>query len=318
MIERVNSSGGDRGCPLVTIFIPTYNRGYCLAQALDSVAAQSLRDLEILVVDDGSTDDTADVIENWRRDSTLALRYLRQENQGKHVAHNTAVAHARGELFITLDSDDSLVSDAVEKIRYWWDSIPTEQRPGFAGVAGLCLNEDGSISGEPYPQEPLDASYLEIHRRCKMNGERREALRVDVLRRYPYPVFRGERHVRPTLILRRMGHELRLRFTNAVLEINRHAPDGISANRFRYRMRNPCGLHCFFLEEITLHDAWTPRATLRRYHKEYVRFALHCGLGFRAQWREVTDKGLWLLALPAGTLRWLGDRAKRRLRGLDA
>jgi glycosyltransferase involved in cell wall biosynthesis len=299
-----------------TIFIPTYNRAWCLPRALQSIAESTFRDFEVIVVDDGSTDGTRALIEDWQEKVGFPLRYIFQENAGKAAAHNRAVANARGFLLITLDSDDSMIPTALERIKRQWESIPEARRHEFAGVAGLCLNEDDSVSGDPYPEDAIETTYLEIFSRCRMNGERREAIRTEVLREFPYPEFPGERHVRPTLILRRMAHRYKLRFTNELLEINRHAPDGISADRFRYRMLNPRGLHQFYLEEITQHDAWSPQRTLARYHVEYVRFALHSGIGLKRQRAEVKHHALWLRALAPGAARWLGDRLKTGLRGL--
>jgi len=296
---------------LFTLFIPTYNRSHTLGDALASVERQTLRDFEVVIVDDGSSDGTPALVQSWQARASFPIQYLRQPNQGKHAAHNNAVAHARGRLFMTLDSDDMLLPEALERLAARWASIPESERAGFAGVGGMCLNEDGSLSGEPYPAEVVDANYLEIHRRCRMNGERREALRTDVLRQYPYPTIAGERHVRPTLILRRMAHRYRIRFTNDLLQINRHAPDGICANRFRYRMRNPLGLRLYYLEEITLHDAY---ALLLASHRQYVRFSLHAGIGWAAQRAAVKQPALWWRTLPLGLLDWLADTLKVRLR----
>lgn len=298
-----------------TIFIPTYNRAHTLGRALESVEAETFRDFEVVIVDDGSTDDTPGLVDHWIGRNPFPIQYLRQPNQGKHAAHNAALQVARGELFITLDSDDSLLPDALEKLNRHWKAIPAGERPGFAGIAGMCLDEDGSLSGEPYPEAVIDSDYLQIFQRCRMNGERREAIRLDVLREFPYPRFEGERHVRPTLILRRMAHRYKLRFTNEVLQVNRHAPDGISANRFHYRMRNPRGLRQYYLEEITLNDRYMPERKLRRRYERFVRYSLHSGIGLLRQAREVKRRGMWLAAVPAGVLKWWADRVRWRLRG---
>lgn len=301
--------------PFITIFIPTYNRADTLGRALESVEQQTDLDLEVLIVDDGSTDDTPSLVRAWIARNPFPIRYVQQPNQGKHVAHNTAVVQASGELFMTLDSDDSLLPDAVAKLRHHWRAIPAGERAGFAGVAGMCLNEDGTLSGEPYPAPVIDSDHLRIYEHCRMNGERREALRVDVLREYPYPRFEGERHVRPTLILRRMAHRYRLRFTNEVLQVNRHAPGGITERRFQYRMRNPRGLRQYFLEEITLHDGFKPWRKLLRHHARFVRYSLHSGVGLAQQLREAKHRGYWLIALPEGILSWLADGYRLRFRG---
>jgi glycosyltransferase involved in cell wall biosynthesis len=301
---------------LFTIFIPTYNRAHILPRALESIGQSTLRDFEVVIVDDGSTDNTREVVQAWIARKAFPVRYVWQENQGMHASHNTALEHARGLLFIRLDSDDSMLPQALERIKAHWEAIPDDRKPGFAGVAGMCLNDDGTVSGEPYPEHVIDSDYLEIFRYCRMNGERREALRTDVLREYPYPRIAGERRLRSSLILRRMAHRYRIRFTNELLQVNRHAPGGISANRFRYRVLYPKGQRLYFLEEITLNDRFTPRKRLRRHHAQYVRYSLHSGIGLRRQATEIKHRTLWLAAIPEGVLSWVTDRVRMHMRGI--
>lgn len=300
-----------------TIYIPTYNRSALLGEALASIEQLRSRDFEVLVVDDGSTDDTRAVVEQWVAKNTFPIRYVWQENQGMHAAHNTAVTHARGYFVMRLDSDDKVLPDALIHVKQRWDDIPDEQKPGFAGIAGLCLNDDGTISGERYPRDVIDSDYLEIFTHCRMNGERREALRRDVLEQFLFPRFDGERRLRSTLILRRMAHQYRIRFTNDVLQINRHAVGGISANRFTYRVMYPQGQRLYYLEEVTLNDRYTGGKKLRGHHLRYVRYSLHCGVGFVAQFKEIKHTLLWLSAIPVGTLAWIGDRIRMRWRGIE-
>ncbi len=300
--------------PTFTVFIPTYNRAYCLDRALQSVADSRWQDLEVVLIDDGSTDGTKELVRRWQAQQRFPLRYFYQENQGKAAAHNRAVREARGFFFLTLDSDDSLLPDALAQVYAHWEALPIEQRPQFAGIGGLLLEEDGTISGTPYARDVIDSDYLAIRTFGRVHGDKREALRTEVLRKFPYPQFPGETYVRPDLILRRLAHHYKTRFINVPLVIGRREPDGISHNRRCVRLRNPRGLHLAFLEEITLHDAYTDRAQLRRLHARYVRFALHSGIGLFRQYQEVKHHGLWLAACPAGLGGWLGDQVRRWLR----
>ena len=137
--------------PLFSLFIPTFNRANTLPRALQSVLDQAFDDYELLLVDDGSTDDTDDVIAQWRPRFGNRLRSFRQQNQGKHVAYNRAAREAHGELLVLLDSDDALLPGALQALAQSWRSIPEEQRSGFAGVEGLCQRSDGRLHGTRFP-----------------------------------------------------------------------------------------------------------------------------------------------------------------------
>lgn len=306
-----NSAPGD--CSF-TIFIPTHNRAHILPEALESIERLTTRDFEVLIVDDGSTDRTRELVQAWGAKASFPIRYVWQENQGMHASHNTAIANARGRLFIRLDSDDMMLPQALERIKAHWDAIPDNRKPAFAGVAGLCLNEDGTVSGDRYPEDVIDSDYLAIFTRCRMNGERRECLRTDVLREFPFPRIDGERRLRSTLILRRMAHRYKIRFTNELLQVNRHAVGGITANRFKYRMLYPKGQRLYYLEEITLNDRYLRLRPLLQHHNQYVRYSLHSGIGLGRQAAEVKHRLVWLIALPAGVVHWLRDRIRLRLR----
>jgi glycosyltransferase involved in cell wall biosynthesis len=121
-----------------TIFIPTYNRAHTLPRALDSVANQSFDDFEVLIIDDGSVDGTDQLIKQLKEKYTFPIHYYWQTNQGKHVAHNTALKFANGEFIVTLDSDDLLEPKALERFFFHWNQIPGTSREKYAGIEGLC------------------------------------------------------------------------------------------------------------------------------------------------------------------------------------
>ena len=134
-----------------TIFIPTYNRAYTLGRALQSISEQSFKDFEVLIIDDGSSDNTHELVEGWKKREIFPIRYHWQRNQGKHVAHNNAVKRARGYFFVLLDSDDMLHPRALERLKYHWDSIPDNKKEQFAGVEGLCIYSDGRVKVDRFP-----------------------------------------------------------------------------------------------------------------------------------------------------------------------
>jgi glycosyltransferase involved in cell wall biosynthesis len=304
-LDSRTPTGSD--APYFTVFIPSYNRAVSLDRTMESVERSNFGDVEVLLVDDGSTDNTKELAERWRSKASFKMVYIHQENRGKIGAHNTALEHARGLFFITLDAGDLLLPDGLEKIRKSWGEIPTEQRGKLAGIGALCVREDGRVAGRTFPEEGKDASYLDM---LKYTGEKRYAILTSVMKSYPYPIVPGEKHVRPDLILKRMAHNHKFRFLNIPIQVNVREPDGITANIILYRMNNPGGFRLYFLEEITLHRGYYDSKKRFSDLWRYIRYSLHTGVGLREQAREMPHLLPWLLALPLGILKWMTDKGR--------
>jgi len=305
------TSGTAEGCEYTfTVFIPTFNRAHTLGRALQSINEQTFKDLEVVIIDDGSEDNTRELVEEWQKKAWFPIHYYWQENQGKHVAHNNVLKHAKGFFLVLLDSDDMLYPKALERLKYHWDAIPDEQKDGFAGVEGLCVDIQGRVSRDRYPKDVMDSDYLTIVKKCNIMGDKKNAIRTDVLRQFPYPHFKGERHIRDDLIWKRISMHYKFRYINEPIQIIEYQPDGLSADVFSMRMRNPQGFRFYYLEEINTYSFLTRRHLRFRYHAKFVRYSLHCKVGFLQQYREVRSKFLWMLSIPRGIIGWLEDRTR--------
>lgn len=201
------------------IFTPTYNRAHTLARVFDSLRAQTFRDFEWLVVDDGSTDNTQELVASWSTNADFPVRYLRQEKSGKHVAHNLAVREARAEFFIVLDSDDALETRALERLHDIWQEIPAARRAGFCAMGGLSRNQHGKIVGDFFPATPFDVSFRERFFEFRIRGEKGIAWQLDVLRRYPFPEIAGTNFVPEGVIWLQTANKHKIRFVNEVFRI---------------------------------------------------------------------------------------------------
>lgn len=170
-----------------TVFTPTYNRAHTLSRVHDSLRAQTFREFEWLIVDDGSTDGTGELVQKWSAEADYPIRYIWQENRGKHIAFNRAAAEARGELFLVLDSDDACVPEALERFHRHWRSIPLQERPRFSALTALCVDRHGNLIGTAFPQDVLDSDSIGIRYRHKLKGEKWGFHRTEVMRRFPFP-----------------------------------------------------------------------------------------------------------------------------------
>lgn len=295
---------------LFTIFIPTYNRAKVLARALESVQQQTFRNFDVVIIDDGSTDDTEQLVSTWIQASGIPTTYVKQENQGRHVAHNTALHYLTGELMVLLDSDDLLEPDALDTLARQWHSIADKSR--YAGVEGMAKHLDGEVEGDFFPRDPLDCSFREMRLRYRIRGDKRGAIRSDILKRFPYPVFAGERHIKPSIVFNLISREYIFRYINDIIEVKEHQPGGLSDNRFRLRMRNPKGFRECYRQEINLYDDnRQPKAILHNYIN-YIRYSLHAGLPLARLVKDVRSPWLTLFILPLGYAKYRSDRARLR------
>jgi glycosyltransferase involved in cell wall biosynthesis len=244
------------------------------------------------------------------------VTYFKQANSGKYVAHNVGVELAKGRMFALLDSDDRLLPNALERILSHWESIPLADRGRFAGVEGLVESMDGKRRlTKPYPESPMDASFLDVYYRQGIGGEKRGAILTEILRRYPYPIFPGERHVRDSITWKRIALEYLMRGVNEVFQQMEHQVDGLTSNRFGARMSSPRGFQLFYQEDITIYRPWMSWRQLRRSMIDFIRFSLHCGIGPLGQSRRLGFDPVWLLLFPAGVGRWLVDIYRLRFKG---
>jgi len=173
--------------PFVTIFTATYNRAHTLHRVFESLCAQTLRDFEWLIIDDGSTDGTAELVARWTQSAEFPIRYFRQDHAGKHFAHNRALIETQGRFFVVLDSDDAFVPDALEKLARLWDTISEDERHAFYSVGGLCRDQHGTVVGKKVPTDPFDADLRELIYVHHNVGEKVIMALSDVIRRYPFP-----------------------------------------------------------------------------------------------------------------------------------
>ena len=136
--------------PLVSVIIPCYRQAHFLGEAIESVLNQTYPNREIIVVDDGSPDNTADVAGRYS-----AVRLIRQENQGVSAARNTGIKESRGEYLVFLDADDRLRTEALEA-----GVSCMAEHPESMLVYGRfhCMREDGTPS--PLPSDFFDGDNL--------------------------------------------------------------------------------------------------------------------------------------------------------------
>ena len=167
--------------PTLTIFTPTYNRAYCLHLGYEALCRQTCKDFLWLIIDDGSTDNTRQLVEGWIKEAKVDIIYHYQENQGMHGAHNTAYDLINTELNTCIDSDDYMPDDAVEKIVTFWKDNGSNQ---YAGIIGLDVTFDDKVIGTKLPDDRKSIKINDFYSEGG-KGDKKLVYRTEVIKQYP-------------------------------------------------------------------------------------------------------------------------------------
>ncbi|MEW5805860.1 MAG: glycosyltransferase [Acidobacteriota bacterium] len=138
--------------PKVSVIIPTYNRAHYITQALESVFAQTFRDFEVVVVDDGSTDNTKEALSTYME----SIRYIRQENRGEAAARNSGIRASTGEWVAFLDSDDMWEPQTLETLI---EASRVNPDAGLIAMRARAIRSDGSRTNRTFGKKKVDLSF---------------------------------------------------------------------------------------------------------------------------------------------------------------
>lgn len=294
----------------ITVFTPTYNRESLLARLYDSIKRQDFSNFEWIIVDDGSTDNTASTVEVWAEESNFDIRYFYQENSGKHIAINKGVNEARGELFFIVDSDDWLADNALQDIWQVWQSIPKDQRILLAGISGLCAYKDGRIVGTKYPLDSIDSDPIELRTFYDVKGDKAEVFRADILREFPFPSNLGK-FVTEGLVWNRIGQKYMMRYVNKVWCYKEYLSGGLTSRSIELRVKNLDSTILYYEEFIKLRNKRIKFRYRLKNIINYARFSIHKREFFKnlANISDIRLKLLYLSVFPISLFLYLSDRS---------
>ena len=237
---------------MITVFTPAYNRANLLPRLYNSLLQQSYQNFEWLIVDDGSTDNTEQVVADFIKKSahSFAICYYKIANGGKHRAINYGVEKAKGECFFIVDSDDWLPSNSLEIINNYFDTIKDNDE--FAGVAGLKQSDSPNSKERTFEGEYLDATSLE-RKKYGIIGEKAEVFKTSILKKYPFPQYPEEKFISEAIVWNKIAHDgFKLRWFNACVYYFEYQEDGLSQNLFKRYNANPIGYLTYLKQEMQI------------------------------------------------------------------
>lgn len=279
----------------LTVFTPTYNRAYTLHKCYESLKRQTSRDFVWLIIDDGSTDDTKELVEQWIKESDLDIRYHYQKNQGMHGAHNTAYELIDTELNVCIDSDDYMTDDAVEKIVSFWNK---NNRDDIAGIAALDAYENGDIIGTKFPEDIKESHLIDLFEKKGVKGDKKFIYRSELTKNYKYPIFEGEKYVGLGYKYYKIDLSYKMFLLNEVVCIVEYMPDGSSMNMLKQYRNNPRGFAFIRIDNMK-----NPRAPFIFKFKQCIHYVSSSFISKNKQFiKETPCKILTIIAIPFGYL----------------
>lgn len=231
---------------LITVCTATYNRASLLPILFASLKQQMMSHFEWVIVDDGSTDNTEEVVSRFRESATFPIIYEKQKNQGKHIAINKGVHLASGRSFFIVDSDDRLPEDSLEVIQSKFNRIIDDDK--IAGVVGLKCYFDNKVVGSKHLIDDVICDIFDYRYEYKVIGDRAEVFKTEVLRVFPFPKYGDEKFVPESIVWNRIGQQYTMLFFSKNVYECQYLPDGLSARSVALRRKYPIGIVHLYAE----------------------------------------------------------------------
>jgi glycosyltransferase involved in cell wall biosynthesis len=305
----------DNAKPFFTIFTATFNRKHLLPRAYESIKTQTFRDFEWLVIDDGSTDGTEELIKQWQAKADFPIIYKWKPNGGKHTAFNEAIRIHRGALVTVLDSDDEMVPETLERYKFHWDSLLHEQKEKVGCMMCLTNDQEGNIVGDRFPEDSKIVDLMKIYLASKIKGEKGGLVKSEVFKMYPYPEEVRNVYIPESVFQHKISKDWKTLCINEVLRIywidKREDHDGAKMLTKENYAGNQL-LHIAYLN-YSMRLFWNAPKIFFANSMYYIKLSFHLGEGITQQFKSIqtfSGRLLWLVSLPVGYIMYLKTRKK--------
>lgn len=240
----------------ITIFTPTYNRATTLVNLYESLIRQTNKDFLWLIVDDGSTDNTEEIVDRWVNEKIIEIKYFKQDNQGKSMAHNKGVELTETELFTCVDSDDYLTDNAVEEICNCW-KVANDTN---SGILAFKATESTTVtrinkkikSDNGYINTTLRAAYNNLG----LVGDTMLIFRTSIISKYSFPYFEGEKFVPESYLYDLIDNDGNLIVLEKALYICEYLEDGYTNNMAKLLKNNPKGYLAYINQRLAIDETF--------------------------------------------------------------
>lgn len=282
---------------MITVLTPTFNRGGGGLQSLwDSLQKQTVKDFEWLVVDDGSTDGTKNLITQLQEKSDFPIRYIYKNNGGKHTALNVGIQTICSELIFIVDSDDCVTDDAVESILKIHKKYRSQNN--ICGYAFLRAFPDGKVNGKKFDVNEKIGSYIDV----RVNGDdtgadKAEVFKTHCLKEFPFPEYPNEKFLGEDLVWVRMARKYEMVHINKAIYVGNYLEDGLTNNRRKHNIASPIG--CMHRAEEFMESDLKTRYRIKG-GLQYIVYGRFAGVKVVDLIRKSRHKVLATVCIPGG------------------
>gem|GEM_PF-2554377 len=274
----------------ITVLTPTFNRATTLKRVYDSLVNQTDNDFLWMVVDDGSTDDTEDLIQKFQNENKIRISFYKIAKSGQHKALQLGFDKASTKYLIKLDSDDALTCDAIESYKKSWETIEKEQRTDIGNISALSGSAHNDIVGNwrfPEGVGHIDSDWFEMVLKFRNNNDLSSCTRTSILKEvYPpdYSFWNEDKtNIIDGVLLPRLSRRCKTRYINKTLQlIYFDAPFSSlrSMNSYTNKFWKVLIDNTYFLNENIDHFFWNPGYYIRLILKLIISTKL-CGIGIK-------------------------------------
>ena len=294
---------------ILTVFTPAYNRAHTLPRTYESLCNQTNKNFIWMIIDDGSTDNTKELVEKWQSaDNGFEIQYFYKTNGGMHTAHNLAYEKINTELNVCIDSDDLMPVDAVQKTLTFWEEHGSDD---VAGIVALDADMSCKILGTELPKEITQTTTTKLYGKFGVTGDKKFIYRTDVINSVPsYPEFEGEKLVPLGYKYTLVAQKYDMLLMNEVVCLVDYQPDGSSNTIFKQYLQSPRGFAIENIVSMQYSYSFFDRI------KSVIHYIAECRIANDKMWlKKSPRKFITLLLYPLGFvaekyIRYVNRRSK--------
>jgi glycosyltransferase involved in cell wall biosynthesis len=288
-----------------SVFTATFNRAYCLHRPYEGLKAQTFKDFEWVIIDDGSTDNTKELVETWQKEADFRIIYVVQPKAGKHFAFNKAHDYMQGKYFISVDSDDTVKPIWLERVKYWWDNFTEEDFKKIAGIMYGAENQYGKPIGDKFPDDGIDVDYIAYTLKNKVVGDKGYTYQMGLFKKYPFPEDVRNVYVPEAYFFHELGQNWKIRIYNEILIVP-YIED--RADHTTHELRKPANYagnwygHLAFLK-FSNRLFWSIPYTHLANATFYSKLSFLLNYSLKKQYNEIGNfwgRFLWVITCPLG------------------